>query len=324
MQKTENRKVENRGNHLREMPRRSFLKTVAGGLALAGVAAAGLPMSGLLSGCAGPGSFDGWRITQYGNPEGNQSMFYTIEDRAGRLVLIDGGYTIDTDQMRQIIGRFKNHVTAWIITHPHPDHVGPFNEIMADPGKIQVDAVITIKVNGDRYRGTAQDYDRIEEWERMEEVLAGLSQVHYLKEDDELDLLGLHLKVLHAWNEETDALEVNLCNNGSLMFTLTGKEETFLFCADVENETEDYVIERHGKELERVDYVQTGHHGNWGLTTAFYDHLQRVGTAFVDAPLWLTDTIDGPYDCWKLIEYFEGRGVELYSFRTTPNVILLR
>ena len=306
------------------MDRRQFLKTAGGTFALTGAALLGLPVASLLGGCGPLRDRAGWRITQYGNPDGNQSMFYTIEDRAGNLSLIDGGYSWDTDQVRQIIGKFKNHVRAWIITHPHPDHVGPFNEIMANPGKIQVDEIYTVRVNVDRYRETARDYDRFDCCEAMELVISGLPQVHFLKENDEADIMGLRLKVLHAWDEDTDALEANLCNNGSLMFTLTGQEETMLFCADVENEMEGFVMERHAEDLETVSYVQAGHHGNWGPTTAFYDRLPNAKAAFVDAPIWLTDTTDSTYDCWKLIDYFKTRGVEVHTFVTQPNTIVLQ
>ena len=45
-------------------------------------------------------------------------------------MLIDGGHTTDADEVREVIKEHGNHVAAWILTHPHPDHVGAFNEIM--------------------------------------------------------------------------------------------------------------------------------------------------------------------------------------------------
>jgi hypothetical protein len=70
-----------------------------------------------------------WTVTQYGNPDVTNSMFYTVTDLYGNLVIIDGGYESDAESVRQIISEYDNHVSAWIITHPHPDHAGAFNVI---------------------------------------------------------------------------------------------------------------------------------------------------------------------------------------------------
>ncbi len=264
----------------------------------------------------------GWKITQYGDAEGNQLMCYVIEDAAGNLALVDGGYEEDAAAVREMIRKHGNHVSAWIITHPHPDHVGAFNVIMADPGDIQVDAVYTVEVHHDRYWETAQDYDRFDMYETFLGLTGGMETLRYVYEGDEFDVLGLRAKVLHVWDETTDALEVNLCNNGSMVFLLSGEEDQMLFCADAENETEPYILERHGEELGDVDYVQTGHHGNGGPTLDFYDVMSPKG-AFMDAPNWLVETEDAGYDAWILKDYFEEKGTEVYSFGTAPNEITL-
>ena len=276
---------------------------------------------------AGCGSYHGeekphgWMITQYGNPDGNQLMCYTIEDMDGNLAIIDGGYDEDADALREIIKQHGNHVSVWVITHPHPDHAGAFNVIMEEPGEIQVDYIYTVEVHGDRYRETAQDYDRFDVYETFLRLTENMENFQYVYEDDEFEILGLHAKALHTWDDSTDELDVNLCNNGSMMFVLSGEKEKMLFCADVENEMEGFIMERHMDELD-VDYVQTGHHGNWGPTLEFYDCMSTKGV-FMDAPNWLVDTEDDGYDAYILKDYFEEKGAEVYSFSTAPNVITM-
>lgn len=71
-----------------------------------------------------------YHITQYADITDGQAMFYTIESTKGELIVIDGGWVGNADYVRFVIGEKGNKVDAWILTHPHPDHIGAFNEIM--------------------------------------------------------------------------------------------------------------------------------------------------------------------------------------------------
>ena len=82
-----------------------------------------------------------YTITQYGDYEDRQHMFYTIEDSKKNLIIIDGGWDSEADTVREVISQYNNHVSAWIITHPHPDHAGAFNVIAAEPGDIVIDEI---------------------------------------------------------------------------------------------------------------------------------------------------------------------------------------
>lgn len=286
----------------------------------------------LLSGCTAPRETvadnvtnieesSGWTVTQYGDAGGNQLMFYTIEDKDNNLIIIDGGYDTDEAKVRNVIENHGNHVSVWIITHPHPDHAGAFNAIMSNPGDIIIDDIYTIEVNYERYLETAEDYDRFDVYETFLNLTKNLPDLNYVYENDEFEILGLKMKVLHTWDENTDELDENLCNNGSMMFILSGEEESMLFCADVESETQLFVIDRHADELD-VDYVQLGHHGNWGLTAEFYEYTSP-DAVFFDAPDWLVYTTDATYDAFILKDYFDKKGIKVYAFTTAPNTIIL-
>lgn len=266
-----------------------------------------------------------WRITQYASVTGQQGMFYTIEDQDGNLAIIDGGYTEDADQVTGVIRAHHNHVTAWIITHPHPDHVGALNAILQknaeDGRKIRIDHIYTTKVNRKRYEATARPYDGIGSFETFYSLTEKLPELTYLQENDETDILGLHMKVLHAWDEHVDEQTKNLCNDGSLMFTLSGNNQRFLFCGDTQKEMEQYMIPAHQEEL-RADYVQCGHHGNWGLTTSFYD-LVNPRVAFLDAPSYILNDRTGKFDGPALKQYFKEKGVTVYALKGAPHTVIL-
>ncbi len=268
-----------------------------------------------------------WKITQYASVTGRQGMFYTIEDNSGRLAIIDGGYTADENQVLAIIRSHGNHVYDWIITHPHPDHVGALNAVLQGQagGKltgIRIDHIYTTRVNKERYEATAQDYDGIESFEMFYNLTDGKSNLTYLAENDTADILGLHMKVLHAWDSHVDELSRNLCNDGSLLFLLSGNKNRFLFCGDTQGEMEQYIIPAHQRELQ-ADFVQCGHHGNWGLTTAFYD-LVNPKVAFMDAPSYILNDTSGTYDGPELKRYFLNKKVTVYELTGAPNSIEMR
>lgn len=263
-----------------------------------------------------------WTITQYASASGGQAMIYTIKSDDGRFAVIDGGWEADADGLRKVITENGNHITDWIITHPHPDHVGAFNVIMAEPGEIAVDHIYVTPVNYDRYKETAQDYDGYESCETYRGIIEKLDNVYEVHENDEIDIIGLKMKALHVWNEEVDELPDHLCNDGSIMFRLDGKCESMLFCADVQSEMESYIIDRHKDEL-NVDYVQTGHHGNWGLSTDFYKHTTPKAVFFDSTDALLTPG-DLGFDAGELKTYFEEQGALFYNYGTAPNAITLK
>ena len=265
-----------------------------------------------------------WTITQYGSDEGRQRMFYTIQDSDNHLAVIDGGWTENAEEVLETIRALGGHVDTWIITHSHPDHVGAFNVIMSEPDHsgITVDRILTVPVHEDRYRETARDYDDFPSYTAFKSLTDTLSiPITYVSENDTYDLLGLNMKVISAWDDFVDTFENNLCNRGSMMFKLSGNEDSFLFCADVEEPMEARIIEKHRDELQ-ADYVQLAHHGNWGLSDAFYE-IVSPKAAFFDAPASIIDVTDASFDGWKLRDSLTQKGIKLYRFADAPNSITI-
>lgn len=252
-----------------------------------------------------------WNVTQYQSVTGKQAMIYAITDRYNKLILIDGGYDKDADQIRKIIKEHNNRVYAWILTHPHGDHIGAFNKIMASDSGIKVDRIFATSVNSKRYRETAKAAADVAAYDAFCKVAAKLSNVRYLKENDTFSSLGLSFKVLHGWDQNVDALEESMCNNGSLMFKVQGKARSMLFCADTEDAVEQSIRAAHGDELPS-DFVQCGHHGFWGLSDEFYD-LVDPETAFIDAPAKYF-VPDEKYKNYELMQHFSKRGTTVYRY----------
>ena len=265
-----------------------------------------------------------WAVTQHASTGNSQSMFYTIEDRLGGLVIVDGGYAWDADQVMNVIRGHKGRVDAWFLTHPDEDHAGAFLEIMRqEPDAVRIGRVYTCEVNREAFEAKARAYEDLDFQAAVQWALDGLGEtVTYLHEDDEADVTGLHVKILHAWDACTDSMEKNLSNNGSLVFQVYGKEQNMLFCGDILKAMEPCFVPQHEDEF-RADYVQCAHHGNNGLTTAFYE-LVDPDVAFMDGPEWLIDDTSGKYDSPELKAWFLERGTQVLYFNTAPNTIVLK
>ena len=263
-----------------------------------------------------------WTVTQFASTQGSQIMFYTIEDNKGHFVIVDGGLWEDAEIVWKEIVKHKRHIDAWIVTHPHADHTGAFNNLMQSPPKeFTIDTIYLPKVNQEAFEEKQREWDNIDYYYEQAELTKDLDNVVYVQENDCYDLIGLEMKVISSWDENVDALPQQLPNDGSIMFRISGNEQSMLFCADVEEVMEQYILPEHEADL-KADYVQCGHHGNWGLSNEFYDHVGAT-VAFMDCPSWLFAP-DTDYTAAELRAYLQDRGVTVYTFETAPNQVKIR
>jgi len=266
---------------------------------------------------------EGWKITQFGDVNGAQENCYTITTANG-LAIVDGGFAYEEPRLREIIAQYGNSVDAWILTHPHGDHMTAFLDIYKDPQGIVFHHIYTPEMpdlsvmmeNADW-----DDYTLLEELNKLE-----IPQLEYLHNGDERSILGLRMKVLSAYDDEIDKISDDLMNDGSLVFKLSGEKESMLFCADagdpyVNEELSERIIREYGDELPS-DYLQLGHHGFGGLTPELYDIVDAEGV-FIDAPALLltsTEFISARENDLRM----EEQGRVVFSFYTAPNQVLLR
>ncbi len=260
-------------------------------------------------------------VTQYPDATGVQGTFYTIAND-DFLIIIDGGWAENSDAVRSVIAEHGNVVDAWIISHPHQDHAGAFNEIYANPGDITIRAIYDNGFDYDFIEASGEPYDDITVMETYHALTEGADNLTHLKRGDSLSICGLTLDVYNAYDDTVLAAvgdEKDYQNNASLLFKISSENSSMLFCSDIKYDMNDTLLAAYRDSIS-CDYVQTGHHGNWSFSNEFYE-ATGASVYFIDAPSSITDNADFPASALK--EELQKNGTVL-DFRTAPNSVTLK
>lgn len=150
-----------------------------------------------------------------------------------------------------------------------------------------------------------------------------ISDINYVNSGDVLSICGLQFEILSAFDENVRALSRDYLNDGSMMFKVSGQEESFLFCADVGVCMSDFLLQKYGADKFAADYLQMGHHGNGGLNDSFYQSVCPQ-IAFFDAPDWLMYDETGKYNTPEKISLMQNLGSEIVGFNKAPYTVLLQ
>lgn len=199
-----------------------------------------------------------WEITQYG-PRDINASFYTIYNQEEGLIVIDGGWTEDAAYVREIINSFGVPVEAWILTHPHQDHIGAFNALYPDLDEITVNSIYTVDMASPEECLAVVSWDSVDAYNDF--LALEIPNLQYVYTGDVLEICGLQIEILSAYDENVKNISRDYLNDGSMMFKVSGNEDSFLFCADVGINMSDYLLQKHGAEKLSADYLQMGHHG---------------------------------------------------------------
>jgi len=260
-----------------------------------------------------------WTLTQYSDDSDQQSMFYTMRNNDdGTLIVVDGGYPANTDQVRAIINLYGGHVDHWFLTHYDEDHASVLNGIYGNLCGITIDNIYATPLDYDYYMSFAVErwWDTPWVYEEFLRQTEGDERVHYLSRGDSFEIDGLRIDVFNAYDQVVvDTGDADVANLSSLMFKITGVNDSILFCGDVHGGFGMTLLDMYGDAL-RAEYVQPGHHGNNSIPREFYEALEPEVMLF-DGPPWLTQT--DTYTAKALIEWCHENGIETYEFESAPN-----
>lgn len=262
-----------------------------------------------------------WTITDYASKQYGNSMFYTIISENGKLIVVDGGWEADVENVRKVIKNLGNKVDAWIITHPHPDHAGAFLKIYSDPQGMEIDKVYVPNMPDRSACEAVAPWDTYETLEAFQKL--NIPALQYVHMGDHFEIDGLKIDILSAYDNYVAQNSKDYLNDGSIMFKVTGVEQSMLFCADVGNSLSNYLLSCHGNNL-KADYIQMGHHGNGGLSEEFY-RMVSPQVAFFDAGEELMNPPSGSkFTTPQNRVLMQSLGAKIYYLNTEENKVILK
>lgn len=261
-----------------------------------------------------------WIVSQYEYTTKTERSFYTIEDKNGQLVIIDGGN--NASAVSNVISNYDNHVAAWILTTYDKSHIGAFNELMGSDADITVDNVYTVNVDFDELCDKYMDKEnKVSFLKQTKMTFDKLGQVNYVSVGDTFTLDNLSFEVYNGWDGEENKNSIRDC---SMVFGVKGNKEGILFCSDVTKKREQFITDNIGDEFSVYTLLQLGNHGHGSVTTRFYDRFENLNTAFIDVYLEKQTDEDNINIINDMYIYMGDRNIPMYRFDGRINTVIIR
>ncbi len=246
-------------------------------------------------------------------------MSFVIVTKKDNVIVIDGGRPEDMPLLKEYIA--GRHISAWILTHAHSDHISGFiNEIKTNGGSdFDIEKVYynfppySIINNTD-----VKDYEYYKS--ELNETLPSFLEIekdikeisHIACQGDTIQIDECKIDFIYSYHE---GLTSNLMNDSSLVFKITTPNKTVLFLGDLGPEGGD-ILFRESRHLLKSDIVQMAHHGHMNVSMEVYAAVLPEACMWCCAD-WLYNEPEVPdylSDADKLIK--QGR-VRMYGTAVT-------
>ncbi|MBR5380456.1 MAG: MBL fold metallo-hydrolase [Clostridia bacterium] len=225
-------------------------------------------------------------------------MSFVLVTDKDNCIIVDGGRPEDMPLLKQYVdGR---HISAWILTHAHMDHISGFVDEFARDGGADFD-VDTIYYNFPPYDEliTKTDVEDLNYFRReLNDSLPGFNaalpkfsdKTHIVNQGETLDVDEVHIDFLYSYHE---GLTANLMNDSSLVFKVTTPNKTVLFLGDLGPDGGD-ILFRESRHLLKADICQMAHHGHGCVGMEVYAEIMPEACMWCCAD-WLYDEPEVPH-----------------------------
>ena len=217
-------------------------------------------------------------------------MSFVLVTKKDNVIVIDGGRPLDMPLLKEYIG--GRHISAWILTHAHNDHISGFVDEMEKNGCADFD-IEKVYYNFPPYdtlinRTDVPDknYFDIElneilpDFLKIEPMLG--DRAHIVTQGETLVVDECEIEFLFTYH---DGLFSNLMNDASLVFTLKTPNKKVLFLGDLGPEAGDVLMDESREKL-KADIVQMAHHGHMNVSMEIYAAVMPEACLWC-APEWL-------------------------------------
>ncbi len=223
-------------------------------------------------------------------------MSFVIVTKQDNVIVIDGGRAEDMPSLKEHIG--GRHISMWILTHPHTDHIGGFISEFRKNNAADFD-IEKVYYNFPPYEiinnTDVEDYeyyssDINETLPEFLEVLPRFEdKTHIVKQGESVSVDEVRIDFLYSYHE---GLTANIINDSSLVFKLTTPNKSVLFLGDIGPDGGD-VLYRESRHLLNADIVQMAHHGHMNCSMEIYAAIMPEACMWCCRD-WLYDEAEVP------------------------------
>lgn len=248
------------------------------------------------------GYLGGSKLTLLANQTNTQMLSVLVETNNGRMIMIDGGTEGDSGHLVESLLARGGHVDAWLITHPHSDHVGALKDILTHP---EYGVTIGNIYYSFQYQGWYQDNeayraDLVGELVNAFQILPPQALHGDIVKGQEILVDNVKITVMN----QPYLFSTNSINNSSVAYMLDINGKKALFLGDMGEEAGKQFIADNSQESLKCDIVQMAHHGQNGVGFEVYKILSPQ-ICLWGAPGWLWNNDSGSgvdSGNWKTIE----------------------
>ena len=231
------------------------------------------------------------RLTMLANHDTNaQLLSVIIENGEGGLIVVDGGWTNNTEYLLNQIKQKGGHVKAWLITHPDSDHAGALADILyKHNGEITIDGI---------YYSFHEDSWYAEKDAEVANMVAYLKGAFALVPQNTLHGDIVSGQVIDAGPAKIQVLNKaykansDFVNNSSVAYMVSLNGTNVVFLGDLARAGGEMLMADHDLRALKCDVVQLAHHGQNGVDFEVYKAL-RPSVALWPTPQWLWDNDGG-------------------------------
>lgn len=248
-----------------------------------------------------------------GSTTGAQNLSIVIKSPNGKIIVIDGGWEADADKLSSLILQQGGKVDAWLITHPHEDHVGALCAILNDSArKIKIDKIYCSLATPDWYRQVSPTGAGI-----ADQLLCAFTKLtvgtvtNSIGRGTEINIDDVNIRVLNNRGVYT----YNGVNNSSLVYKIRVSGQSILILGDLAYDGGKDLIKTCTAAELKSDIVQMAHHGQQGVDQDAYALIAPT-TCLWPSPAWLWNNDNGggvgsgPWGTLKTRAWMDALGVK--------------
>ena len=248
------------------------------------------PVASNTSAAISSGAIGVGELWMLGSATGAQNLSIVIKSPHGKLIVIDGGWEADADKLSSLILQQGGKVDAWLITHPHEDHVGALCTILNDSSrKIKIDKIYCSLATPDWYRQVSPSGAGI-----ANQLLNAFTKLpvgtvtNNIGRGTEINIDDVNIRVLNNRGVYT----YNGVNNSSLVYKIRVSGQSILILGDLAYDGGKDLIKTCSAAELKSDIVQMVHHGQQGVDQDAYALIAPT-TCLWPSPAWLWNNDNG-------------------------------